>query len=383
MFENKIINDINGTYLVISSNEIVLSDYELKMFEYNDIKGFLPIMVSRVNNNVQFHYKIMNYDNLTKAFYNKTFDIDEIKSIFQAITAIGQYASEYLLNTDSILLNPEYIYMRNKEYLFCYLPMRNQSFHKGVRELMEYILERLDHENQKNVMLAYGLYQKVLKHNFTMEMLMDEFFKESEQQMEENVVTIDFGHVNGEKIKPTIKESDYKESRNYQLSDIEALEAELNYVENEQIAPKGTKQDAKEKFNLHHFFEKKKTIFFNNKSGKKEDILKKQNRKLILAEKSPYGSTQLLTGKSLVNQSGGSDILLINFPIEIGSGIIDNQAVSRRHALVTLECGNYYVEDQGSTNGTFINGSRISPYESVLIKEGDIVSFANEKFRLN
>lgn len=375
MFESKIINDINGTYLIISSDEHMLSPYELKMFDYNDIKGFLPITMSRVNNNIKFHYKIMNYENLTKSFYNKTFNISDIKNIFQAITALGQRASEFLLNPDSILLNPEYIFVRNKEYLFCYLPIQNQSFQRGIRELMEYILERLDHSDQDNALLAYGLYQKVLKNNFTMEMLMEEFFKNPQTDVKPVIITPDEIETKST-LEIAAKEQEKIKPPNQHLSDIAQLEAELSGL---------NREDKKEKFSLHKFFGEKKKIFFSGKVSSS----KKQNKTLILAEKTNYGSTQLLTGKSLKNQSGGKDILLVNFPIEVGNSsgdakcVIDNQTVSRKHALLTFECGIYYVEDLGSTNGTFVNGSRIPSYEPIQIKEGDEISFANERFCLN
>ncbi len=358
MFESKVINDINGTYLIITSEVSSVPEYELKMFENNKIRHFLPISASRVNNSVQFNYQIMDYENLTRFFYSKTFDIDSIKDIFQAITEAGRQASEFLLNPDGILLNPEYIYVRNREFLFCYYPVQTQSFHRGVRELMEYILERLEHGNQENVMLAYGIYQKILKNNFTMEMLMEEFFKETLGGEAGKVIVPDFGEMQVKMEEKVIAPK----------TDLEIIEEELSYIE-----PK----KKKEKFSLHQLFEKKKISFFNSKPGKK------QNRSLVLAERTPYGTTQLLTGKLLLSESGGINIPLISFPLEIGSSLIDNQAVSRRHAIITMECGNFYVEDQGSTNGTLVNGSRISPYEPVQIKEGDIVTFANERYRLN
>lgn len=39
---------------------------------------------------------------------------------------------------------------------------------------------------------------------------------------------------------------------------------------------------------------------------------------------------------------------------------IDNVGVSRRHCQFTCENGNYFVEDLGSSNGTFVKGQKIT-----------------------
>ena len=46
--------------------------------------------------------------------------------------------------------------------------------------------------------------------------------------------------------------------------------------------------------------------------------------------------------------------------------------VSRRHARITMNEGNYYLEDLGSTNGTFINrGKRLAPGARQQLNDGD------------
>jgi len=46
--------------------------------------------------------------------------------------------------------------------------------------------------------------------------------------------------------------------------------------------------------------------------------------------------------------------------------------VSRRHARITLKNGEYFVEDLGSTNGTFVNrGKRLLPGQPQPLRESD------------
>jgi EAL domain-containing protein (putative c-di-GMP-specific phosphodiesterase class I) len=58
---------------------------------------------------------------------------------------------------------------------------------------------------------------------------------------------------------------------------------------------------------------------------------------------------------------------------------IDSPSVSGRHAELMLEDGNLFVRDLGSTNGTFVNGMRIS--SPCKVKHGDLVQFAQIVFR--
>ncbi len=52
--------------------------------------------------------------------------------------------------------------------------------------------------------------------------------------------------------------------------------------------------------------------------------------------------------------------------------------VSRRHAYIVKKDGCHVVHDNASTNGTLINGGRLS---AQILRPGDIVQFGNSKFR--
>ena len=53
--------------------------------------------------------------------------------------------------------------------------------------------------------------------------------------------------------------------------------------------------------------------------------------------------------------------------------------ISRRHAHIFLKGGELYVEDLGSTNGTFVGGQRLDESAMPLV-EGDLVAFGGDHF---
>jgi len=49
--------------------------------------------------------------------------------------------------------------------------------------------------------------------------------------------------------------------------------------------------------------------------------------------------------------------------------------VSRQHGRLLRENDQWYLEDLGSTNGTFLNGTKIAPHQKTAIKKGDKLRF--------
>ena len=56
---------------------------------------------------------------------------------------------------------------------------------------------------------------------------------------------------------------------------------------------------------------------------------------------------------------------------------LDDVTVSRRHAVLVERDGSFYIEDEGSLNGTFLNRRRI---ESAELSDGDELQIG--KYRL-
>jgi len=83
----------------------------------------------------------------------------------------------------------------------------------------------------------------------------------------------------------------------------------------------------------------------------------------------------------LVDAASGAEYPLKDGENAVGRGSCDvvlaaDKSVSRSHAKVVVEPPNIYLEDSGSTNGTFLNGEKIGAGQRVQIGNGDQVKFA-------
>ncbi|MEB3766812.1 FHA domain-containing protein [Acinetobacter sp. MD2] len=60
--------------------------------------------------------------------------------------------------------------------------------------------------------------------------------------------------------------------------------------------------------------------------------------------------------------------------------VLQSSAISRQHAVFNLQNDGLWLKDTGSSNGTFVNDSRIE--QETLLQDQDIVQFAHLKFLL-
>lgn len=65
-----------------------------------------------------------------------------------------------------------------------------------------------------------------------------------------------------------------------------------------------------------------------------------------------------------------------------GSGLrLTHETVSRAHAELSLRDGTWVLKDLGSTNGTTVNGHRVTG--SAVVRDGDQIGFGKMSFRLS
>lgn len=95
------------------------------------------------------------------------------------------------------------------------------------------------------------------------------------------------------------------------------------------------------------------------------------------------------TGFALVRKSNNEKISINKPEFTIGKErrrvdycIANNNSVSRVHAKLKVRGGVCYIADLGSTNCTYVNGTKLDPNQEVALKKGDKITISDEEFEM-
>ena len=113
----------------------------------------------------------------------------------------------------------------------------------------------------------------------------------------------------------------------------------------------------------------------NAKKKKKEGMDSKpvfQPNMILYAINAPVCAIYLVTKPQFVIGHAADCDAVLQFSREI----------SRHHACISWKDGIYEIEDLGSTNHTFLNGSVLTPNHPQVLQKGDHVSFASFVFEI-
>lgn len=97
--------------------------------------------------------------------------------------------------------------------------------------------------------------------------------------------------------------------------------------------------------------------------------------------------TMPLRNYSIRRASTNTVIEITHYPFCIGRkpeycdyAIEDNGFVSKRHVSILLKNGQAYIRDNGSANGTYLNGTKLFPNQEMELPAGATIRIGNEDF---
>ena len=95
-----------------------------------------------------------------------------------------------------------------------------------------------------------------------------------------------------------------------------------------------------------------------------------------------------IEGGTLLRMSNNEQIQITRSEMSIGRErksvdycLEGNGNIGRVHARIVVRDGVTYVVDNNSTNGTYVNNTKLRSGQEQKLNSGDIVKFADEKFK--
>ena len=346
------------SYLILSEDAADADGFEYPMLTGNSIAGLLPFKRMNADCKMQFWYDISGRQSLEDWLKIKKDGSGFLKNFISALAETLERLCEYLLYEDGICLSPDKIFVNAEgdEILFCYRPFQKEPFDAALCGFMEYYLSHMQHGDREEMQKCYDVYEKCQQKNAKLEDLLKILFREPERTEE-----------------PPKKNRDEERTESKFLNKESAGKEILQKLE-------------RRKWRRQFFFTKrwkKKVSAEPYVFEPKEYPAKPQSQTVFLGSE-----TEEIIGELKYEGAGAGG----NFKLEkqvflIGSqhgeadGKISDDTVSRMHARITKEEGNYYLEDLNSTNGTYRNGEILTYKEKVKLEKNDKITFAKEAYR--
>ena len=157
--------DLNHTYVILQEEkEPDTASYQIRMLLTNAIPGLLDCKIGKMDDKTLFYYEVTSRQSLQSVFEQRSIGAEALRKLFEQLLDLLEELGQYLLAPDGLVLQPELVFAdaNLENFSFCYLPGKQGHtgcFQKQIRELMEYLLPKLDHQEQDAEMIRALLYQ--------------------------------------------------------------------------------------------------------------------------------------------------------------------------------------------------------------------------------
>lgn len=399
-------------HIRLSGNEMI-NTREIELLNSHQINSLIDLEAGKKNKSELF-YKVSNYISL-KEYLKSVTSKDRFLNIIISILETLKDTQKVMLYNKNFILDTEYIFVepQSKMLLYIYLPVVNYDFEQDIKRFFmnivyDTVFNQFEDCTYVSQYIAY-FNQHTNFSVFDFEMFVRELNGEDMRSGDKKVelklphpskfldsnvklcprcgkeyTNVDnFCDVCG--IRLVYKDSDTSFSSfssgspNFMYAT--PIEEEIEQVQN------GTQQMT--------LSDRIGSINQNSNSGSKPYVPQYSKGTTVLGA-IDYGTTVLsfeqlnrIAYPSLLRAKDGKKITVNKCTFVIGKSeancdyvISDNNAISRKHATISIANGKYYVVDNSSTNGTYIDDIRIDADKSYEILPGQKIRFADDEFTL-
>ena len=363
------VQELGNMFLNISDEVKEEDEYMIHMLSNNHIESILPMRRGFYENKRVLKANVSNMRSIRDEYEHCVMGCEQMMELLRVIADTGIRAREYLLDEELFVYNPDYMYIdiATSQINLLYLPYADYATSPYMNSgryfcLADFLLDRIDHHDERAVKIAYEFYRMSKEKLFSIEQFV----------------------INMDSITDTVANEKYCEKVIDASYSTDLVEDELT------VSGDGTKE------------KKKRDIFRIFKKSRNEEIIPDYQVTVDdywgtgVAAEIDCGNvqddevTQFFDVSALEvhqiswNVSGREKSATINsFPAVLGKKkqevdlCIDDPSVSRKHVKLTLRDKELYLEDLYSRNGTYLNGKKLRPNDPVRILPSDKLQLGN------
>lgn len=338
--------------------------YQYCILSRGGIKGLLPCSLRYLDGQAYLYYDITSKQSVPQLYEKRCITRDWVKNFVWSLGQIRRELGRFLLDDKNILWYPEQIFEELESHVFSFLYIPYYDGENGFLKLLEYLVERIDYEDETLVECVYKMYEQYERSGEVY--LQNQIFQDAaileEETKEEasDVITEEIINVEEEESEDKASEETFTVSRRgirYLLDGRKKKYTAMKeeYQQKMQLAMEGCAVAEQSSYETDSVFGEDcgKTVYVEEC-----DALREIPRKLYTED-----------GRILLQIT--EEKYMIGKRKEDVDLVLDDFSVSRMHARISKEVDGMYIEDLNSTNGTYQNGIRMQPYEKKKLEIGD------------
>ncbi|MBR3812078.1 MAG: FHA domain-containing protein [Agathobacter sp.] len=363
--------DVNKSYMKIPA--VMESSLDEKLMLRKAYQGIVPMEKCYVNGKGQYWYNISGKQALDAYCRVNAINQRFFETLILRICSQLEVLEWNLMDTASLVVDPELIFVNHsgEEISFILYPNTKGNFLDELQELIEYLLTKLNHSDKEGVHQAYRIYEMTLTEGYSISDLKQMILSVREEKNETPAIKPMLAYEESPSSSKS-KEDDFKEEMRNKEAVFLIIEKKIQDLVERIKEILATKKAKDEEI----------PMVVCPDDPMEEEIEHVINPTICLA-------TTLAKSQGLLLHEGignypdfdlGKESCIVGKSSKAGL-CINRETISQFHAKIDCSNDTYYIEDMNSTNGTFVNDKMLNYKEKRLLSPGDVLRFADIKYR--
>lgn len=405
--EIEMIRELTGKYMKITVEDKA-GEFGEGILRYNHLKGILGAQVHQVDNKPQYLYEIGDWVSLSELFRKGQLTANDLRLLIRQLIQLFEEIRQYLLDEKDLVLISDYMFYdeKKRQIFVAYLDGFDHDVGEGISRLLEQCMDGMNHHDKELVFLVYGLHKIVKGKDFSLKQMTD-FLGEPERRQEIPARTA----AKPRKVEPSAGDGkEGVEKKAYGLAKRarrRSLTRTAVYLAAGVIVFAAVFSSGLLSRTSSGQTDMIKTVvlilaivlfegyaigkeWYGVDPDKSQTKDEKDDRTTVLADAGSDDTVVLDESEPHIKYVNlipedwrREEISMRKTPFFIGKsdekadGVIREGEISRVHAKLVAEEDELFLIDQESTNGTYVNGIRLLPWERRKIENGDKIGFSS------